>query len=262
MPELPEVQCVVNSLQRIVGKKIVGVRSFTDRLREPVQQDLTEKLVGKTIHQISRRGKFIVFNLDKGAIVAHLGMTGAFLLNPDEGKHDRVRLELDGGEMLVYNDARKFGFVMYEDDHLKNKYLKKLGVEPLSEYFSGSVLYELSRRGRNVKAFLLDQAVVAGLGNIYVIEVMYLCGISPLRVARSLSAQDCDNLAVAIKVILRDSIEKGGSSISDYRDADNKVGSFQDGFHVYGRKTDHGGNEVIRISQGGRGTYYCPAVQG
>lgn len=264
MPELPEVQCVVNSLSTIANKKIKNVEIYDHKLREPVQTNLKSLLDGKTIKNVERRAKCIIFNLDKGSIVAHLGMTGKFLIQPQkiDDKFNRVAIQFEDGSYLVYNDIRKFGFVTYEENPTDNKFIKNLGIEPLTDAFTGDYLYNLSRKNKkNIKQFLLDQTYVVGLGNIYVIELMYLCGISPYSKAMDLTKEQSDQLVEETKAILNKSIAAGGSSISDYRDAFDKEGSFQDNFHVYGKKTDSKGHPVTRIKQGGRGTYYCPICQ-
>lgn len=264
MPELPEVQCVVNSLATIANKKIKDVEVYDNRLREPIQPNLKSLLSGRTIKNVERRAKCIIFNLDKGAIVAHLGMTGKFLIQPEkiDDKFNRVCIEFEDGSYLMYNDIRKFGFITYENTPTDNKFIKNLGIEPLTDAFTGDYLYNLSRNvKKNIKQFLLDQTYVVGLGNIYVIELMYICGISPYSKAMDLTKSQSDMLVKETKAILNKSIEVGGSSISDYRDAFDKEGSFQDNFHVYGKKVDSKGHPVTRIKQGGRGTYYCPICQ-
>lgn len=264
MPELPEVQCVVDSLKRISGKKIVSVKILNDRLREPVQLNLNDLLKDKIILEIERRGKFIIFKLNSGDIVSHLGMTGKFLIQESliENKFNRIVLELDDGSFLIYNDIRKFGFITYEENYTSNKYIKKLGVEPLSENFTADLLYELTRNKKtNIKQFLLDQSFIVGLGNIYVIEVLYLCKISPKRMAKDVNKDNCIELVEEIKRILKNAISNGGSSISDYRDADDKEGSFQDSHKIYNKKIDPLGHDVLKIKQGGRGTNYCPICQ-
>jgi len=264
MPELPEVQCVVNSLATIANKKIKDVEVYDNRLREPVQPNLKNLLSGRTIKSVERRAKCIIFNLDKGSIVAHLGMTGKFLIQPEkiDDKFNRVCIQFDDDTYLMYNDIRKFGFITYENTPMDNKFIKNLGIEPLTDAFTGDYLYNLSRNNKkNIKQFLLDQTYVVGLGNIYVIELMYICGISPYSKAKDLTQQQSDMLVKETKAILNKSIEVGGSSISDYRDAFDKEGSFQDNFHVYGKKIDSKGHPVTRIKQGGRGTYYCPICQ-
>lgn len=264
MPELPEVQCVVNSLATIASKKIKDVEVYDNRLREPIQPNLKALLAGRIIKNVERRAKCIIFNLDKGSIVAHLGMTGKFLIQSEkiDDKFNRVCIEFEDGSYLMYNDIRKFGFITHENTPMDNKFIKNLGIEPLTDAFTGDYLYNLSRKvKKNIKQFLLDQTYVVGLGNIYVIELMYICGISPYSKAQDLTKKQSDKLVKETKAILNKSIEVGGSSISDYRDAFDKEGSFQDNFHVYGKKIDSMGHPVTRIKQGGRGTYYCPICQ-
>lgn len=264
MPELPEVQCVVNSLSGIKNKKIKNIQVWNSILREPVQKNIESLLKGKTIVDIIRRGKFIIFKLDKGDIVSHLGMTGKFLIlnKLNHEKHDRLGIEFTDGSFLVYSDIRKFGFLTYEDSALNNKYIKNLGIEPLGDDFTGQYLYNITRNiKKNIKQFLLDQSYIVGLGNIYVIELMYICGINPHSNANSLTRGQSEQLVEETKKILLKSIKAGGSSISDYRDAFDKEGSFQDNFFVYGKEKDIHGHTVIREKQGGRGTYYCPICQ-
>jgi formamidopyrimidine-DNA glycosylase len=262
MPELPEVQCVVNSLGGIIGKSIRAVRVHTTRLREPLDACLQEKLAGQTVTAIERRSKYILIHLGEGCLVVHLGMTGKLLLNADKQKHDHVDIELRDGSRLTYNDARKFGFVVFEPKISENRYLRLLGIEPLSDAFTPQWLYEARKGSRQaMKSFLLDQKKVCGLGNIYVCEVLYLCGISPLRKASQMSEMESAILVREIKKILLKAIEFGGSSISDYRDAHNRQGSFQGQFHVYGRQEDPLGNAVDYIKIGGRGTYWVSGLQ-
>ncbi len=269
MPELPEVQCVVNSIKdKLKGQKIKDVVRFTKTLREPLLKEL-DNLKNSTIKGVERKGKYIIIKLDKGCpfyLVVHLGMTGALLFRTKDSskeKHDHLLLELDDFN-LVYNDVRKFGFVTPEKSLDDNKYLKKLGIEPLENNFeNGEYLYKKSRdRNRDVKVFLLDQSVVAGIGNIYIMEALFLAGIHPQKKVKDLSFQECESLSRILVDLLRKSIEMGGSSISDYKDADNKKGSFQDSFLVYGKKQcSVCSNKIERIKQNSRATYFCPNCQ-
>lgn len=262
MPELPEVEVVSRTLKRIINKKILKVELLTEKLREPLQKDLELKLKGKVILDVYRKGKYLVFKLDKGFIVGHLGMTGKFVIDMPENKFDRVVLQLSDNMTLRYNDIRKFGFVLYEDKLDDNKYLRKLGIEPLTDDFNTDDFFEItSKSKKTIKQFLLDQSFVAGLGNIYVIEIMYLTKINPLTKMNELNKNQIDNIVNETKKILNKSIEMCGSSISDYVDADNKKGNFQNTFNVYNKKEDKLGNEVVRITQNGRSTYYCPSIQ-
>lgn len=262
MPELPEVQCVVNTLNRIQGRTIERVCIHTERLREPLRAELPDQLVGKRIVRITRRAKFILIHLNEGYLVIHLGMTGKVLINAERQLHDHLDIELSGGLRLTYNDARKFGFVCYEQALESNRYLRSLGVEPLDSEFDREWLYENTRGvKRNIKTFLLDQKGVVGLGNIYVCEILYLCGVSPFREAREINQQEASLLVREIKKILRKAIDLGGSSISDYRDANNAKGDFQTQFHVYGREQDRLGNDVQYRKISGRGTFWVDRIQ-
>lgn len=264
MPELPEVQCVVNTLKRITNKKIAEVTTFTKKLREPIQINLNDLLKDKEIKSIRRRGKFIIFDLNTGEIVSHLGMTGKFLIQEKliDNKFNQVAIKFTDNSYLVYNDIRKFGFITYEEEPNTNKYIKKLGVEPLTIDFNGNILYEmLSKSKANIKQFLLDQSIVVGLGNIYVIELLYICKINPETKANTITKEKASELVIEIKKILETAIKAGGSSISDYRDADDKSGSFQNSHKIYGKKNDPLGHDIEIIKQNGRSTYYCPICQ-
>lgn len=269
MPELPEVQCVVNSIKdKLKNKTIKNVKRFTKTLREPLLKDL-DLLQGARILDVERKGKYIILKLIKENpffLIVHLGMTGALLFRNKDSlkeKHDHLLIELDDFN-IVYNDVRKFGFVVAENNLDGNKYLKKLGVDPLENDFeSGQFLFEKTRnRNRDVKVFLLDQSIVAGIGNIYIMEALFLVGIHPQKKVKNLSFEECVSLSKTLVDLLKKSIELGGSSISDYKDADNKKGSFQDSFLVYGKKKCVICSSSIEIiKQNGRTTYFCPKCQ-
>lgn len=262
MPELPEVQCVVNSLARLKGKSFAGVTVVTRTLRTLVPENLHSLLQGQLVVDVFRRGKCIVFKLQHGFLLCHLGMTGKLVIDSDPAKHDHVLFEFEGGMRMVYNDPRKFGFVLYEVNLADNAHLRGLGIDALSEDFTADWLWKRTQGSRReVKTFLLDQKIISGLGNIYVLEVLYLCRISPMRLTGALTYAEASQLVIEIKKILIASIAKGGSSISDYRDADNKKGDFQKSFNVYERQFDPDGHPVEWFTQSGRGTYYSPAVQ-
>ncbi len=262
MPELPEVQCVVNTLNRIQSRTIERVTINAKQLREPLSDTLADQLVGKRIVRLSRRAKFIVIELSEGFLLIHLGMTGKLLINAAAQNHDHVIIDLSGGLSLTYNDTRRFGLIAYSECLESSRHLAGLGVEPLEPVFCGQWLFDNTRGvKRNIKTYLLDQRHVVGLGNIYVCEVLYLCGISPFRPAGAIGEQDAEMLAREIKKILRKAIDLGGSSISDYRDANNAKGDFQQRFHVYGREEDRLGNEVNYQKVGGRGTFWVDAIQ-
>lgn len=262
MPELPEVECLRVSLERLKGRVFRKVVTVTTQLRERIQDDLHQRLAGRTIVDIQRRGKYLVFLLDKGYLVVHLGMTGKLLINPAPAKHDHVLFSFTDGLEMTYNDARKFGFILHEEDLSENKYIRNVGVEPLSDDFTGKRLFEMSRGVRRpIKVFLLDQKFVTGIGNIYACEILYQLRLHPEIPASQLTLEQAEAMVVAIKAMLKHSIALGGSTISDYVDADNKRGGFQDTFQVYQRKVDPLGNPVVASQLGGRSTFYVPALQ-
>ena len=261
MPELPEVESVTRTLNRLINKKFSSVEILTEKLKKPIQKDLELKLKNNAIKDIYRRGKYIIFQLEKGYIVSHLGMTGKFLVNILNDKHTHIIMKFEDGTVLVYSDIRKFGFLTYEDN-LNIKSLESLGVDPLTDDFNTEDFYkETSKSEKDIKDFLMAQNIVSGLGNIYVNETMYLAGINPLTKMNTLSKKQVDNIVKITKEILRKSINLGGSSISDYVNADNEKGKFQNHFNVYKRSEDRFGNKVEKISQSGRATYYAPALQ-
>lgn len=271
MPELPEVQCVINSIKnKIINKKIKDIKIFSNRLREPLDENL-KKLINKTVIDIYRRGKYIIFILDansnsKSFLIVHLGMTGALLFRDKKNqkeKHDHVLIEFENFN-LVYNDIRKFGIFLFEKDLNQNKYIKKLGKEPLDENFVDShYIFQESRFSKkNIKSFLLDQTKIAGIGNIYAVEALFLSKINPERIANSLSYNESQELSSNIQKLLLKSIKMGGSSISDYKNANNEKGSFQNTFNVYGKKEcNNCQSKIIKINQNGRSTYFCPHCQ-
>lgn len=262
MPELPEVQCVVKSLEDIVGKKIESVQIKNSQLRERIDSRLGDRLSGKRVVAVSRRGKYAILHLDDGFLLVHLGMTGKLLLDFPVQKHECLRIYLSSGDTLSYVDSRRFGVVAFIQSLKDSKYLAGMGVEPLTEQFTAAYLLDRTRKSRRpIKSLLLDQKVVAGLGNIYVCEVLYHCGIHPLRQANLITDSDAERIVVETKRVLHRAISVGGSSISDYRDARNRAGSFQNEFCVYGREMDPNGNPVRYQRSAGRGTYWSEVAQ-
>lgn len=265
MPELPEVETVIRSLSSIQNCTIKNVKIITEQLRYKINLDLKNLLLDKKINNIERRGKYIIIHLSKGYLIIHLGMTGKLLIEDtvENNKHTHLIITLDNNKYLTYNDIRKFGFIIYyEGDIKKHDFFINMGVEPLTDHYNFNYLKKkISNSSQTIKQFLLDQNNIAGLGNIYVIEILYNCGIHPLTKVQALTDQNIEQIILETKKILLLSIQLGGSSISDYRDAFNKKGKFQDTFNIYGKKLDPLGNEVIKIKQNGRGTYYVPKLQ-
>lgn len=293
MPELPEVETVRRGLAPVLeGRRIVRAVQNRADLRWPLPERFAERLTGRRILGLGRRAKYLTVDLDGSTpetALIHLGMSGRLLLSglgdaeampgaqfhyaaavgEAARKHDHVILDLEGDITLVYNDARRFGSMdlwptATLDDHPS---LASLGPEPLSNAFDGAALAAtLADRRTTIKAALLDQRRVAGLGNIYVCEALYRARLSPLRPAGSLSAKDCQRLTATIRDVLTEAIEAGGSSLRDFHGAGGELGYFQHRFSVYDREGDVCSGptctaEILRIVQGGRSTFYCPDCQ-
>jgi formamidopyrimidine-DNA glycosylase len=281
MPELPEVETVRRGLEPIlVGNAFARVEQRRPDLRFPLPQRFGERLLGRKVKALDRRAKYLLARLDDGEVlVMHLGMTGRFRINGPATmpppKHEHVVFHLGDGTLVRYSDARRFGYM----DLIPTKALdshalfKGLGVEPLSAAFTAEWLAgRLKGKATSIKAALLDQRLIAGLGNIYACEALFRAGISPMKLAGAIVAksgkptQKTEALVEAIKAVLEDAIKAGGSSLRDYKRTDGRLGRFQHRFNVYGRvgkpcsKKGCGGT-VRRIVQGGRSTFCCPTCQ-
>ena len=282
MPELPEVETVRRGLVPVTeGRRILRAEVRRPDLRWPLPEGMAGRLTGARVLRLRRRSKYILADLDTGeTLLVHLGMSGRVLISGDPTAHfvqvaghlpahDHVVLEMEGGARITYNDARRFGAMDLvatgaEEGH---RLLRGIGPEPLGNAFNEAYLIaRLKGRMTPVKAALLDQKVVAGLGNIYVCEVLHRTGISPLRKAGRLSARRAGALVPAIRAVLEDAIAAGGSSLRDYRQADGELGYFQHAFSVYGREgapcaREGCGGTVRRVVQSGRSSFYCPRCQ-
>ena len=286
MPELPEIEIVKRSLFKMINKaKIVNIKINNNNLRYKLPSTLSDKLIGETILNISRRSKYLIFHFKKKILLAHLGMSGKLLLmrNADKQlfktsfyydlniltKHNHIYFKLNNGFILIYNDIRRFGFFkLYKDINLeKIKFLNKIGLEPFSKKFNIKYFKKfIQNRKKNIKNLLMDQTFVAGLGNIYVNEALFASYIYPLRPCNSLNIKEIENLIFNIKKILKLSISKGGSSIKDFKNISGKNGTFQDSFKVYGlenrkcsRNSCNGKIKKIQISK--RSSFYCDKCQ-
>ncbi|MBH8603906.1 MULTISPECIES: DNA-formamidopyrimidine glycosylase [unclassified Thermoactinomyces] len=273
MPELPEVETVRRTLNKlVVGKTICDVTVHLPRLiREPADVELFRKeLVGTTITEIGRRGKFLKIVCPPWVLVSHLRMEGKYRLarqNEPYEKHTHVIFHFTDGTELRYRDVRQFGTMHLfpageEEQHLP---LKKLGPEPLSDQFTLEWFQAaLTRRMTKIKAVLLNQEFLVGLGNIYVDESLFSAGIHPERPASSLSAAEVERLYHSIKKTLSEAIKSGGSSVRSYVNGEGEMGMFQLQIQVYGRKNEpclRCGNAIERIVVAGRGTHFCPECQ-
>ena len=270
MPELPEVETTMRALAaRLRGRRILRLERRVDRLREPLPADLERKVNGRRMVEFARRAKYIIIHLDETeSLLLHLGMSGRLLFDgPPRGRHEHLTFHCEGGTVLRFVDPRRFGLLLLAERSglATHPRLAGLGVEPLSPAFDGALLHRrFAGRRSDVKAALLDQRLVAGVGNIYACEALFRAGISPRRRAGGLGRRRCERLARAIVAVLEEAIAAGGSSLRDYVDADGRAGNFQNEFRVYGREGEPCpgcGTPVRRIVQGGRSTFFCTRCQ-
>ncbi|EPX84445.1 formamidopyrimidine-DNA glycosylase (fpg) [Rubellimicrobium thermophilum DSM 16684] len=289
MPELPEVETVRRGLLPVMeGRRIEAAEIRREGLRRPFPEGLGQRLTGARVLTLGRRSKYLLIHLDRGeTLIAHLGMSGRMLVGgrvlgeyvhgmaaagagaeAREGSpHDHVVLHLEGGLRVTFNDARRFGLLdLWPTARLEeHPLLCDLGPEPLEEGFSGAVLARAfaGRRGP-VKAALLDQRLLAGVGNIYACEALHRAGIHPARPAGRIGRARLDRLAQAIRAVLGEAVEAGGASLRDHRRPDGELGLFQHAFRVYGRAGEpcpDCATPLRRIVQGGRSSFYCPRCQ-
>lgn len=265
----------------MAGKAILRVALYRAGLRVPFPEKLAEILEGRPVVKLTRRAKYLLIHVGGAGddvLIVHLGMSGQMtvvrnIAGYNRRKHDHMILTMEDGAGIVFNDARRFGMVMLTQAGLLDAHaaLEGMGPEPLPESFTGKVLGEkLHGKKVAVKVALLDQRVVAGVGNIYASEALYEARISPLRAAGAVKPAEADRLAVAIRSVLTRAIAAGGSSLRDFRQAGGELGYFQHSFAVYDREGEPcphckaGGKKkaiIKKIVQGGRATYFCPACQ-
>jgi len=282
MPELPEVETVRRGLAPVMeGQVMARVEVNRPDLRWPFPERMAERLTGRRVLQLRRRSKYLLGDLDSGeTLLVHLGMSGRMTVSgdplgrfvhdhPAAQKHDHVVFHMENGARITFNDPRRFGAMdlMQTATAEQHKLLSVLGPEPLGNDFNEAYLVA-AFQGKNtpVKSALLDQGIVAGLGNIYVCEALFRCGISPLRKAGQISAARVASLVPAIRDVLERAIAAGGSSLKDFRQADGELGYFQHSFDVYGREgepchTPGCDQTIARKVQSGRSTFYCPSCQ-
>jgi formamidopyrimidine-DNA glycosylase len=293
MPELPEVETIRLGLVPVLrGRRIVRVEQRRADLRFPLPERFVERLTGRRIERLERRAKYILIHLDGGEVLAvHLGMTGRFSVavrgkcagprarfrfdGGGSAKHDHLVFFVSGGAVITYNDARRFGYMtlIAAADLEHNPYLRSLGVEPLGAELTAAYL---ARRAHGkkvaVKGLLMDQRIIAGLGNIYACEALFRARLNPFQPAARLAAASgvptprAARLVTAIQAVLKQAICAGGSTLRDYQQADGARGSFQSQFQIYGRAGEPCARPscrgtVRRKTQGGRSTFYCPVCQ-
>ena len=276
MPELPEIETVKLGIEKTVsGHVINSTKIFRRDLRFPINENLEKSILNKKVLGVGRRSKYLLFFLDeKTTLVLHLGMSGKINVSIKSEseyivkKHDHLMMSFDNGFLLIYNDPRRFGFVeTIEGNYTDYKRFKYMGIEPLSKYFDGKHLwYKINNSSRTIKNILMDQRVVAGLGNIYVSEALWDSEIKPTRTGNKMSLDDCNQLVVSIKKVLDKAIRFGGTTLKDFRQIGGEVGYFQNKLQVYGkegqtcfRRKCKGTVEKTIIS--GRSTFYCSTCQ-
>jgi formamidopyrimidine-DNA glycosylase len=270
MPELPEVETTRRGIRAALkGRRVAEFVLRNHRLRWPVDRALTRMLPGQRVRDVRRRAKYLLLDLERGTLIAHLGMSGSLRVMPAEApwlKHDHYELRLDDGRGLRFNDPRRFGSLHWvTGDPLAHPLLAGLGPEPLERAFDGRYLASRAR-GRKVavKLFLMDQRIVVGVGNIYASEALFRAGIHPRRAAGKVSAGRYQRLAEAVQAVLGEAIRQGGTTLRDYVNADGTPGYFRQKLFVYerdGQPCRRCGATIRKLVQGQRSTYFCPACQ-
>jgi formamidopyrimidine-DNA glycosylase len=271
VPELPEVETTVRGLAPVLtGQRLTKVEPRRADLRKAIPVDLRQRLTGATVTSLGRRGKYGTILTDRGdTMIFHLGMSGRWRVDPgEELAHDHLLIETAEGRRLALNDPRRFGFLDLWSSDLIGNYppFAAMGPEPLGPDFTGDHLQAaLAGRSASIKAMLLDQRIVAGLGNIYVCEALHLARIAPSRAAGRIALFRLERLAVAVAVreVLLAAIDAGGSTLRNYARPDGELGYFSKQFLVYGREGEecHCGGVVRRRTENGRSTFWCPTCQ-
>jgi formamidopyrimidine-DNA glycosylase len=269
MPELPEVETTVRGLEPVLsGRRLVRVETRRSDLRRPFPVDLRQRLTGATVTGFGRRAKYGLIETDRDDVmIFHLGMSGRWRIDPSEiGKHDHLLLETDEGRILALCDPRRFGSVdLVRKDALADfPAFVALGPEPLGPDFGASYLAKaIEGRFAPIKALLLDQRIVAGLGNIYVCEALNMAGIDPTKPGGQVPTKRLGLLVDSVRTVLESAIAAGGSSLRDYARPDGELGYFQKQWRVYGREGEacDCGTVIARRVDGGRSTFFCPKCQ-
>lgn len=270
MPELPEVETSVRGISPyLIGQKIQRIIVRQAKLRWQVSSELSQ-ISGAEIQAIERRAKYLIIRTDQGDIIIHLGMSGSLGILTQEtdkpiGRHDHIDLVTENGTILRYNDPRKFGAWLWAEKAEFSTHFAKLGPEPLSENFTANYLYQLSRHKTvAVKNFIMNNAVVVGVGNIYACESLFQAGIHPELAAQNLKLKQCERLVAVIKSVLNQAIIQGGTTLKDFIQPDGKPGYFAQVLQVYGRKGEacNACGSIIQAKViGQRNSFFCPKCQ-
>jgi formamidopyrimidine-DNA glycosylase len=272
MPELPEVETVRRGLTEQLSDQshVVSVETSRKRLREPLPKSLAEKLVGQSILGIRRRAKYLLIDTEQSTVISHLGMSGSWrvaAVDEKSLKHDHCRIQFSDGRTLIYHDPRRFGLLLVtaRGAEASTKWLQNLGLEPLSNEFTAEYLRDRARHKTvAVKNFIMDQKIVVGVGNIYIAEALFHAGLRPQRLAKRVDFLSWQRLVTAIKKVLGEAIDHGGTTLRDYRNSHGEEGAFQRELFVYGRAGEpckKCGGAIVLMRQTGRSTYYCRVCQ-
>ena len=270
MPELPEVESTRRDLAReVAGRSVAAVVVRDRRLRWPVPAELPRKLVRRTITEVGRRAKYLLIGAGTGTALVHLGMSGSLRVHGAPampGPHDHIDLVLDDGRCVRYRDPRRFGCWLWtESDPARHPLLARLGPEPLGPEFDGARLHRRLRgRTAPIKHMLMDSGIVAGVGNIYANEALFIAGIDPRRAAGRVARRRIDRLVSAVREVLAVAIEAGGTTLRDYARADGATGEFSARLNVYGREGEpcpRCAAPIARTTTGQRSTWYCRRCQ-
>ena len=274
MPELPEVQTVVNGIKSKINKhKILRFKKYISKLRYPIQKNLSSKVESSTVTTVFRRAKYIIINLSNNrSLVIHLGMSGRIIIvknNKKKFKHTHFSILFDKNLVFQFIDPRRFGYIFVtETASLEtHRFFMNLGVEPLIEQFNDRYLLNVTKNKKSpIKNIIMNQKYIVGVGNIYASEALFMSGIHPSRLGKDITKRDCEKLVRAIKSVLKKSIKLGGSSINDHTMVSGKMGYFQNKLYVYGKEGSKCAKRscqspIIRIVIAQRSSFYCSECQ-
>ena len=274
MPELPEVQTVVNGIKSKINKhKILRFKKYISKLRYPIQKNLSSKVESSTVTTVFRRAKYIIINLSNNrSLVIHLGMSGRIIIvknNKKKFKHTHFSILFDKNLVFQFIDPRRFGYIFVTETASleRHRFFVNLGVEPLIRQFNDQYLLNVTKNKKSpIKNIIMNQKYIVGVGNIYASEALFISGIHPSRLGKDITKQDCQKLVRAIKSVLKKSIKLGGSSINDHTMVSGKMGYFQNKLYVYGKEGSKCAKRscqspIIRIVIAQRSSFYCSECQ-
>ena len=274
MPELPEVQTVVNGIKSKINKhKILRFKKYISKLRYPIQKNLSSKVESSTVTTVFRRAKYIIINLSNNrSLVIHLGMSGRIIIvknNKKKFKHTHFSILFDKNLVFQFIDPRRFGYIFVTETASleRHRFFVNLGVEPLTGQFNDRYLLNVTKNKKSpIKNIIMNQKYIVGVGNIYASEALFMSGIHPSRLGKDITKRDCEKLVRAIKSVLKKSIKLGGSSINDHTMVSGKMGYFQNKLYVYGKEGSKCAKRscqspIIRIVIAQRSSFYCSECQ-